>query len=247
MTRRLIVGCVLVVSGAACAVATRDGYESGVKWPEPPVVTPGANPGDPPSDAVVLFDGKDLSQWKNGEKWQIQDGYAIAKGANISTKQGFGTGQYHVEFATPAVVKGKGQGRGNNGFFLMSKYEVQILDSWENPTYFDGQCAAIYKQMPPMVNVSRKPGEWQSYDVVFEAPKFNDDGTVAKPAVATVFHNGVLVVHHFELSGETFFDKKPAYTKHPDKLPLSLFYHGDPVKFRNIWFREIKPMVGVKP
>ena len=242
--RRYVLAAGLIGAGLAVTAAE---FKSGIVWPEPPVVTPGATAADPPSDAVVLFDGKDLSQWKNGENWEIKDGYAIARKSIISTKQPFGTCQLHVEFATPTQVTGTGQGRGNNGVFLMGRYEVQILDSYDNKTYFDGQCASIYKQTPPMVNACRKPGEWQTYDIIFEAPKFRDDGSVERPAFATVIHNGVLVVNHFELQGGTFWDKPPSYTKHAEKEPLQLYYHGNEVKFRNIWLREFQPIEGKKP
>ena len=152
-----------------------DEYKSGIVWPSPPEVDPGSS-NQPPSDAVVLFDGTDLSQWQGGERWKIEDGIATVQGSGILTKQSFGDCQLHIEFATPKIVKGKGQGRGNSGVYLMGRYEVQILDSFDNPTYFDGQCAAIYKQQPPTVNASRKPGEWQTYDLIFEAPEFDDQG-----------------------------------------------------------------------
>ena len=227
------------------ALAPRE-YKSGVVWPEPKVVTPGTENG-PPSDAIILFDGNDLKLWENGENWKLEDGYAIAQKSGISTKQSFGDIQLHLEFATPAEVKGSGQGRGNSGVYFMGAYELQILDSVDNPTYFDGQCAAIYKESPPMVNASRKPGEWQTYDVVFEAPKFAADGKVEKPAIMTVLHNGVLVQNHFHLTGHTFYDRPAAYTKHPEKLPLSLQFHGNPIRFRNIWVRTIDPIIGTMP
>jgi hypothetical protein len=232
--------------GVNLAVAQRE-YKSGIVWPEPKVVTPGPTAADPPSDALVLFDGKDLSKWKGGEDWEIKDGYAIARKHDITTKDAFGDCQLHVEFATPEKVVGSGQGRGNSGVYLMNRYEVQILDSYDNKTYYDGQCASIYKQTPPMVNACRKPGEWQTYDIVFEAPRFTADGTVARPAYVTVLHNGVLVQNHFELLGGTFYDQPPHYTKHAEREPLHLQFHGNPVKFRNIWIREIHPIVGKKP
>ena len=235
---------VVVAAVAATALAE---YKSGIVWPEPPVVTPGATAADPPSDAVVLFDGTDLSKWVDGDKWLVKDGYAEGRKTAIRTKEAFGDCQLHLEFATPAKVESSGQGRGNNGVYFMGHYEIQILDSYQNPTYFDGQCASVYKQSPPMVNASRKPGEWQTYDIAFEAPRFADDGKLLKPAVATVFHNGVLVQNHFVLSGDTFYDKPPAYTKHPERLPLHLYYHGNAVRFRNIWLRDLKPLVGTKP
>jgi hypothetical protein len=236
---------VAAVVGPLVAVQTRE-YKSGIVWPEPLVIDPGPA-GGPPSDAVVLFDGKDLSKWKGGEKWLVQDGYAVTRKGGITTKDSFGDCQLHVEFATPEKVSGSGQGRGNSGVYLMGKYEVQILDSYNNKTYFDGQCAAVYKQTPPMVNASRKPGEWQSFDIIFEAPRFADDGKVTRPGYVTVFHNGVVVQNHFELQGGTFYDRPAAYEKHADRLPLHLQDHGNPVKFRNIWIRELKPIVGKKP
>ena len=244
----LVAGCVAaaLVGGAAVTALQVKEYKSGIVWPEPKKVDPGP-PGGPPSDAVVLFDGKDLSKWKGGENWEIKDGYAIARKNGISTKDAFGDCQLHLEFATPEKVSGSGQGRGNSGVYLMGKYEVQILDSWNNPTYFDGQCGSIYKQTPPLVNVSRKPGEWQTYDILFEAPRFAEDGKVKRPGYVTVLQNGVVVQNHFELQGGTFYDRPAQYQKHPEKLPLDLQYHGNPVRFRNIWIREMKPIEGKKP
>lgn len=217
---------------------------SGKVWPEPKVIEPG-DAAKAPSDATVLFDGKDLSQWVNGDQWIIKDGYAEAYKTAIQTKQGFGSCQLHVEFATPTKVEGEGQGRGNNGVLIMGNYEVQILDSYENKTYFDGQCGAVYKQYPPLVNACRKPGEWQSYDIVFEAPEFKD-GKVVKPAYITVLHNGVLIQNHVEVQGTTAWHVPPKYTAHGDKMPLQLYYHGNPVRFRNIWIREIGEMKPLK-
>jgi len=220
-------------------------YESGIVWEEPKKVTT-ETPGGPPSDAVVLFDGKTMDAWNGGDKWTIEDGAGVAKSV-VSTKQPFGDCQLHVEFATPKEVVGKGQGRGNNGIgFMDARYEVQVLDSWDNPTYFDGMCAAIYKQRPPLVNASRKPGEWQTYDIIFEAPRFKD-GKLARPAYITAFHNGVLVHNHVALLGDTPYDRPPSYKPHPEKLPLVLMYHGNPVRFRNIWVREIKELPGKRP
>jgi hypothetical protein len=217
-----------------------DEWISGILWPEPPVVGPGPV-GGPPSDALVLFDGKDLSKWDNADKWQVQDGYAISGGNDIRSKQGFGDCQLHVEWASPEKVVGEGQGRGNSGVFMMGLYEVQILDSYQNKTYFDGQAAAIYKQSPPLVNACRKPGEWQTYDIVFEAPRFDPQGKLARPGYITVLHNGVLVQNHFEIQGETAWDSPPKYKAHAAKLPIQLQYHGNPVRFRNIWIRELPP------
>jgi hypothetical protein len=221
-------------------------YESGIVWKEPKKVTPGEN-GGAPSDAIVLFDGKNMDSWNNGDKWQIEDGAAVAMKSAVSTKQSFGDCQLHVEFATPKKVSGSGQGRGNNGIGLMNaRYEIQVLDSWNNATYFDGMCASIYKQRPPMVNASRKPGEWQTYDIVFETPRFKD-GKLARPGYVTVIHNGVLVQNHVELLGDTPFDRAPSYKPHPEKQPLVLMYHGNPVRFRNIWIREIHEPEGERP
>jgi hypothetical protein len=219
-------------------------YLSGIIWPEPAVVTPGEGNG-PPSDAVVLFDGKNFDAWEGAKGWQADpDGGFTVKGA-IQTKQGFGDCQLHLEFATPREVKGKGQGRGNNGVGLMgARYEIQVLDSYQNKTYPEGQCASVYNQRPPMVNASRKPGEWQTYDIAFTAPRFGGDGKVRQPAYVTVLHNGVLVQNHTEVLGNTFYDQPAAYTRHPEKLPLVLMYHGNPVRFRNIWVREIKELEG---
>jgi hypothetical protein len=212
-------------------------YLSGIVWPEPPVIQPG-DASTAPSDAIVLFNGKDLDSWVHGERWQVQQGVAIASGGSIHTKQGFGDCQIHLEFATPEKVDGSGQGRGNSGVYIMGRYEVQILDSFQNETYFDGQCGAIYKQQPPMVNASRAPGEWQSFDIFFTAPKFHADGSLKRPAYLTAVHNGVLIHHHVELSGGTSWSEPPRYSSHSEKEPLHLQFHGNPVRFRNIWIRE---------
>lgn len=242
MFRKVLFIAVIVVALVPTVFAQR--YISGIVWPEPPVVTPGVGTG-PPSDAIVLFDGKNFDAWKGADKHKIdEDGGFTAKG-RIETKEKFGDCQLHVEWASPKVVKGKGQGRGNNGIGLMgARYEIQVLDSFENPTYFEGQAASVYNQRPPMVNASRKPGEWQAYDIVFSAPRFDKEGKLEKPAFVTVLHNGVLVQNHTEILGSTHFDRKTSYEKHADKLPLVLMYHGDPVRFRNIWIREFKELEG---
>ncbi len=217
-------------------------FLSGLVWPEPAVVTPGENQG-PPSDAIVLFDGKGFDAWKGADKWKVDDDGAFTVKGAIETKQGFGDCQLHVEFASPKVVKGEGQGRGNNGIGLMgARYEIQVLDSYKNPTYFEGQAGSVYNQRPPMVNASRKPGEWQTYDIFFTAPRFDPAGKLNKPAYVTVVHNGVLVQNHTEFKGITYFDKAPSFDKHADKLPIVLMYHGDPVRFRNLWIREFKEL-----
>ena len=224
---------------SACALQA-DEWVSGIPWPEVKVVDPGPV-GGPPSDAIVLFDGKSMSQWDGGEKWQVKDGVAISAGGDIRSKRAFGDCQLHVEWASPAKVEGSGQGRGNSGVYMMGAYEVQILDSYNNSTYVDGQCAAIYKQRPPLVNVCRKPGEWQAYDIIFEAPRFDGAGKLLRPAFVTVLQNGVLVQNHFQLQGTTSWDQPPTYSAHPAKLPLLLQHHGNPVRFRNIWIRELPP------
>lgn len=219
------------------------------KRPVPSVIDPGTastqdSPGRPPSDAIVLFDGKDLSQWEGEDgqaaKWKVADGYmeVVAKTGNIHTRQGFGNCQLHVEFREPVPPTGEGQERGNSGVFLMGLYEVQVLDSYQNKTYADGEASALYGQFPPQVNASRPPGEWQTYDIVFHAPHFAN-GKVLHPARFTVFHNGVLVQDNVELSGPTAHHERPPYKPTPDKLPLGLQDHGDPVRFRNIWIREL--------
>ena len=211
--------------------------------PAPPIVTPGIG-GAPPSDAVVLFDGKNLANWAGkdgGAKWLVKNGaFTVVKGTgDIWTKQAFGDVQLHIEWRTPKKIEGEGQGRGNSGVFLQERYEVQILDSYDNPTYANGQAGSIYKQFIPLVNASRKPGEWQAYDIIFIAPRFTADSTLAMPAKMTVFHNGVLIQNQVELQGETVYIGKPGYTFHAEKEPLRLQDHGCPVSFRNIWLREL--------
>jgi len=216
--------------------------------PLPPVVDPGpAGPPAPaPSDAVVLFDGKDLSKWAdskgNPARWKVENGYfeVVARTGSLLTKQGFGDCQLHVEWAAPAEVKGESQERGNSGVYIMGLYEVQVLDSYNNRTYADGSAAAIYGQYPPLVNASRKPGEWQTYDIVFHRPVFGQDKNLVSPVRMTVFHNGVLVQDNVVLSGPTENKKRPSYAYHPDALPISLQDHGNPVRYRNIWIRELK-------
>lgn len=219
-------------------------YLRGVIWPEPAVVTPGED-GKPPSDAIVLFDGKDFDAWKGAEKWKVDDDGGFTVKGLIRTKRSFGDCQLHLEFASPKEVKGRDQGRGNNGIGLMDgRYEIQVLDCYNNKTYPEGQCASVYNQRPPMVNVCRKPGEWQTYDIIFTAPRFDSDGKLQKPGYVTVLHNGVLVQNHTEILGNTFYERAPAYHQHADKLPLVLMWHGNPVRFRNIWVREFQELQG---
>lgn len=241
----------LLVFGLAWAVSSQSAvwgqeYLNGIKWQMPPVVKPGTTNADPPADAIVLFDGKDLSKWEGGDKWKVVDGVAVVGKGQITTKEKFGDCQVHIEWSAPTPATGNGQGRGNSGLFLMGMYELQILDSFDNPTYFDGQAGAIYKQTPPAVNVTRPPGEWNAYDVIWTAPRFGDDGKLVSPAYITALHNGVLILNHFELKGDTPFNRPPKYSAHPPKGPISLQDHGNPMKFRNIWVREFKPTVGVQ-
>ena len=213
--------------------------------PAAPVVTPGKSAHEAPSDAIVLFDGKDFSNWM-GDKgqaigWTIENGAMVVKGGTggIKTKMGFGDCQLHIEFRTPAVVQGDGQGRGNSGIFLMETYELQVLDNYNNKTYVNGQAGSIYKQLPPLVNACRPPGEWQSYDIIFTAPRFYPDGRLQSQARITVLHNGVLVQNNTTLWGSTEYIGSPVYKKHDGRLPLMLQDHGNPVAFRNIWVREL--------
>jgi hypothetical protein len=223
------------------------------KQPLPPVVTPGEGAGfaAPPSDAVVLFDGSEESfkaNWTdtkgNPSQWRIVDGAleSVKRAGYIQTKENFGSCQLHIEWAAPAKVSGDGQGRGNSGVFLMGQYEIQVLDSYDNQTYADGQAGALYGRSKPLVNASRKPGEWQSYDIIFHRPVFDEQGKVVRRATFTVFHNGVLIQDHVVLSGGTGWMGPHAaseYKAHPDKLPISLQDHGNPVRFRNVWIREL--------
>ena len=206
---------------------------------EPKKVDPGPI-GGPPSDAIVLFDGKDASAWRRGDgspiQWKVADGAMQVNGTgNIFTRQEFGDCQLHVEWAAPAEVKGNGQGRGNSGVYLQGRYEIQVLDSWENPTYFNGQAGAFYGKFPPLVNPCRKPGEWQVYDIIFHAPKPKEDGTV-EPGSFTVLFNGVLVQDHVPISGST---TAAAFSGAVPKGPLMLQDHGNPVRYRNIWIRPL--------
>lgn len=216
--------------------------------PRPPVVTPGAENHLPPSDAIVLFDGTDLSAWQSSRDgsdapWRIEDdAMRVVRGSgDIQTRQAFGSCQLHIEWASPENVRNSGQRRGNSGVFLMGHYEIQILDSYNNDTYPDGQAASVYAQKPPIVNASRGPGQWQTYDIIFHAPVFKD-GKLEKPATVTVLHNGVLVQDHWVIQGRTRHQQRPAYEPHPEKLPLRLQDHNDPgdqVRFRNIWIRPL--------
>ncbi len=219
-------------------------WKSGVEWQEPPVVTPGEQNNYAPSDAIILFDGTNLSEWDDGDTWLIEDGTAVPKETDILSKRHFGDIQLHVEWSTPVLIESEGQGRGNSGVFLMGLYEIQVLDSYQNLTYFDGQAGGIYKQTPPMVNAMRKPGQWNTYDIFFTTPEFRTNGDVKTSGYVTVIHNGVLVQNHFELLGPTEYTSAPHYETHADTGPIRLQFHGDAVRYRNIWVRELTPPLG---
>jgi hypothetical protein len=244
-------------AGAAQSTAKPSPKDTEVWEPVPPIVTPGATNSAPPSDAIILFDGTNLDQWvstkdKSPANWKVADGVmTVVKsppGNNIETKRSFKNYQLHLEWRIPTDITGSDQARGNSGVFLASTgpgddgYELQILDSYNNKTYVNGQAGSIYKQGIPLANAMRKPGEWQTYDVVWTAPTFNADGSVKTPAYVTAFHNGVLVQNHFELKGQTLYIGQPEYKKY-DTAPIKLQAHGDPsppISFRNIWIRELK-------
>jgi hypothetical protein len=252
--------------GAALVVRAQQhdtlGYQDtpmlpGGKWhvhdgtrPQPKIIDPGTasteeTPGRPPSDAIVLFDGKDLSHWRNGNgpaKWDVENGVMTVKPGtgNIQTTDQLGDCQLHVEWSAPTPPRGSSQGRGNSGvMFFGGRYEVQVLDSFDNKTYPDGQAAAIYGSYPPLVNACRKPGEWQTYDIIFNVPHFDGDKLV-KPGYFTVLHNGIIVQNHVELLGDTAHRQMPVYHPHPPTGPLMLQDHGNRVRYRNIWYRELK-------
>lgn len=247
MTRSiLIAGAALLVGAGASA---QEWPVHSMDRPRPPVVDPGpAGPPAPvPADAIVLFDGTDLSAWQKqggGQPgWKVANGYAeIVPGAGgIETRQAFGDVQLHVEWASPDPPQHTGQDRGNSGIFFMTYYEVQIVDSYDNDTYPDGQAAALYGQHPPLVNASRPPGQWQTYDIIFRRPRFAGDGSLEAPARVTVFHNGVLVHDNAAMTGRTVHMRRAEYSPHPDALPLAIQDHASPVRFRRIWIRELGP------
>jgi hypothetical protein len=230
----------------------------GGKWhvhdgdrPLPPIVTPGTastqeEPGRPPSDAVVLFDGKDLSHWRGRSgkpaAWTIEEGALVVapRAGEILSTDEFGDCQLHLEFSSPVPAKGSDQGRGNSGVMFFGRYEIQVLDSFGNLTYADGGAAAIYGQYPPLVNASRPPGQWQAFDIIFTAPHFRADGSLESPAHVTMLHNGVLVHNHRPLIGAMAYRAVGQYKPHGPKGPILLQDHGNPVRFRNIWVRELK-------
>ena len=239
----------------AQAFAAGVGYDNtpqipGQKWkvhdkarPNPAIVTPAAafsQMAGAPSDATVLFDGTDLSKWKGG-KWKVENGYVeVVKGqGTIETKDRFGDFQLHIEWSAPNPPKGESQGRGNSGVFLHGLYEVQVLDVYQNKTYADGQAGGLYGQWAPLANAMKKPGEWNSYDIIFEGPRFDEAGKVTRKASVTIIHNGVVLHHKKELNGPTGHQTVPEYSKYDGTGPITLQDHGDPVRFRNIWIRPL--------
>lgn len=234
--------------GALGAQTTPPCAQHDRQCPAPPVINAGPEqpPALPPSDAVILFDGRDLSEWRSADgspaRWKIRNGAmeVVAGTGAIQTLKSFGDVQLHVEWATPVPPKGEDQDRGNSGVFLMGRYEVQVLDSYGSITYPDGQAGALYGQYPPLVNASREPGKWQTYDIIFHGPRFAADGTLERPATFSVLQNGVLVQDHVTLTGPTAHESRPPYATHPDRLPISLQDHGHPVRYRNIWLRELR-------
>ena len=248
----ILLSAILLLSGHTTFAQRRDSEKNPVTtevWePKPKIVTPAEKPTDPPSDAIVLFDGKNLDQWVSMEdgsaaKWKVSDGAVTVepKTGAIRTKKEFGDIQLHIEWRAPAVTdpaKETSQGRGNSGIFLQSAYEVQVLDNYENETYSNGQASSIYKQHIPLANACKKPGEWQTYDIIYTAPRFNDEGRVVHPAYVTVIHNGVLTQNHVALWGPSMYIGLPVYKKH-GKAPLFLQDHNNLVSYRNIWLREL--------
>jgi len=245
----------LATPAFAQAPGDPDGWpQHSLDRPQPMIVDPGNGvppeaPGQPPSDAIVLFDGRDLSAWKSQKDgaaapWKVEGGCfeVVPKTGGIETARGFGDVQLHIEWMAPEPAAGTGQDRGNSGvFFGGGRYEVQVLDSYGNTTYPDGQAGSLYGQFPPLVNASRAPGQWQAYDIVFEAPRFDAAGKLLKAARVTVFHNGVLVQHAMEFIGPATNKVRTPYSAHPEKLPIGLQDHNHPVRFRNVWLRELQP------
>ncbi len=258
MKKTLLISSAILLAGTAMAQKKinqdslfKEAAKTEVWEPVPAMVAPGKTSSDAPSDAVVLYGGKDIAQWQKETGgmpgWKIdKDGaLTVVKGSgNIATKQGFGSCQLHIEWRQPALIAGASQSRGNSGIFFMGRYELQVLDSYDNPTYVNGQAASIYKQHIPLVNASRKPGEWQTYDIIFTAPAFYSDGKLQSPAKITVLHNGVLVQNNVAIKGHTEWIGAPKYAAHGEKEPLVLQDHGmdggNPMSYRNIWIRELK-------
>jgi hypothetical protein len=244
MKNVLMIACAVGIMSTSYSQQSNDPKATEVWGPEPAVVSPGSN-GSAPSDALVLFDGKNLDQWadENGKpsKWVVKDNaMTVQPGSGaIKTKRAFGDIQLHIEWRTPAEVKGDGQNRGNSGVFLQERYELQVLDSYNNKTYVNGQAGSIYKQYPPLVNATKGPGEWQTYDIIFMAPRFNADGGLLSPGRMTVLLNGVLIQNNVELKGTSTNVGLPKYEAH-GVSSIMLQDHGNPTSFRNIWVRELK-------
>lgn len=242
---RLAAGLVLIAVSLAGA---EEWPQQSRERPAPKVVAPGAAVSAPaPADAIVLFDGKDLSKWrsqkdKGAAKWKVEKDYfeVVKDTGGIETAQGFGDCQLHIEWSAPSPAVGQDQDRGNSGVFFQGIYELQVLDSYRSATYADGQAGSLYGQYPPLVNPARPPGEWQAYDVVYRRPRFDQDGKVVSPARVTAFMNGVLIHDAQDLMGPTTNKVRTPYSAHADKLPLSLQDHGHPVRFRNVWIRELE-------
>ncbi|MBC8087388.1 MAG: DUF1080 domain-containing protein [Phycisphaerae bacterium] len=248
MKELCVFACVFWVPAAVAQSALSSWPQHSTKRAAPPVVAAGAYVSQrPPADAVVLFDGTSLARWSHEEgkpaKWRVIDGAfeVVPNTGTLLTRDAFGDVQLHIEWMSPSPARGKEQDRGNSGvFFAGGKYEVQVLDSYNNATYPDGQAASLYSQFPPLVNVSRPPGEWQTYDIVYHRPRFDARGKLVKAARLTVIHNGVLVQDNMELVGPTANGSRPPYEAHADKLPVSLQDHGHPVRFRNVWLRNLE-------
>jgi 3-keto-disaccharide hydrolase len=245
MKKIMLVSTMIFIVNGILAQSPGDPKLTEVWQPEPKVIAPGKTSLDAPSDAIILFNGKDLSQWQhvngNPASWLVINNYIQCKpgSGNIQTKKGFGDCQLHIEWRTPDTAKGEGQERGNSGIFFMGRYELQVLDSYHNRTYSNGQAGSIFKQYMPLVNVCRGPGEWQTYDVIFTAPRFNADSTLKSVATITVLQNGVLIQNNVSLWGGTEYIGIPKYKMHGDRDPLILQEHGNTVKYRNIWIREL--------
>jgi len=234
----------LLISGAAISQEWTAELTKKLE-PVPEIITPGEGT-EPPSDAIILFDGSNLDSWQSSKdggpvKWKLEGGaMTVVKGTGfIETKQGFTDIQLHIEWRTPAEIEGSGQGRGNSGVFLQKIYEVQVLDSYENETYVNGQAGAVYKQHIPLVNACKPPGEWQAYDIIFTAPRFNENGTLFSPARVSVLHNGVLIQNNVTIQGTTENVGLPNYNPFKTVQPISLQDHSNPVSYRNIWVREL--------
>jgi len=240
----LFIGTSIFLFSSTCIGQENKSKSTAIWEPVPVVINPG-NATTAPSDAIVLMNGTNMNEWestKGGKaKWKLENGEmtVVKKTGSIRTKRSFGDCQLHVEWRSPAIVKDDSQDRGNSGIFLQERYEVQVLDSYDNKTYVNGQAGSIYKQYIPLVNACRPPGVWQTYDIIYKAPVFKDNGEIDKPAYITVIQNGVLIQNHVEILGNTAHSSAPSYKKHGTKEPISLQDHGSPVSYRNIWIREL--------